>query len=129
MLKPVINILFIIAVSFAMVTACSKSGGTGNGNGGGGGGGGSTVNCSTVANKAFAADVNPIIQSSCNVPNCHQTGSTNGPGALTNYTQVFNARALIRSAVNSGLMPQGSMLTTAQKNSIICWIDSGAPNN
>jgi hypothetical protein len=26
-------------------------------------------------------------------------------------------------------MPQGSTLTTAQKNSILCWIDSGAPNN
>jgi hypothetical protein len=26
-------------------------------------------------------------------------------------------------------MPQGPTLTTAQKNSIICWIDSGAPNN
>jgi hypothetical protein len=26
-------------------------------------------------------------------------------------------------------MPQGSSLSTSQKNSILCWIDSGAPNN
>jgi hypothetical protein len=31
--------------------------------------------------------------------------------------------------VLSGLMPQNATLTTAQKNTIICWIDSGAPNN
>jgi hypothetical protein len=29
----------------------------------------------------------------------------------------------------SGTMPQNATLTPAQKNSIICWIDSGAPNN
>lgn len=123
---------FIISLFFSLalilLNACSKSGGTtGGGNGGGGGGGG--LNCANVTNKAFAADVNPIIQSRCNLSGCHETGSSNGPGALTNYTQVFNARALIRSAVSSGLMPQGSMLSTDQKNSIICWIDSGAPNN
>ncbi|HEX4875299.1 MAG TPA: hypothetical protein VFV31_01425 [Chitinophagaceae bacterium] len=90
--------------------------------------GGSSLDCSTVA-KSFATDVNPVIQASCNVAGCHATGSGNGPGALTNYTQVFNARTAIRSSVSSGRMPQGSSLSTAQKNSILCWIDSGAPNN
>jgi hypothetical protein len=100
---------------------CSKDSGGGTNN--------TTVNCSTVTNKAFASDVSPIIQTVCAVAGCHATGSANGPGALTNYTQVFNARTLIRSAVSSGAMPQGSTLSSAQKNSIICWIDSGAPNN
>jgi hypothetical protein len=98
--------------------ACSKDGDENN-----------TVDCNNVSNKSFAADVNPIIQSSCNVTGCHATGSTNGPGPLTNYTQVFNARTAIRTAVSSGTMPKASSLPTSQKNSIICWIDSGAPNN
>ncbi len=124
-MKKVVIVILLLSIVLISVT-CSKSTG---GGGGGGGGGGTTLDCSVVTNKAFAADVNPIIQSFCNVPGCHAAGSTNGPGPLTNYSQVSAARANIRSAISSGLMPQGSSLTTAQKNSIICWIDSGAPNN
>lgn len=86
-------------------------------------------NCSGPA-KTFAADVNPIIQSSCAASSgCHGIGSTSGPGALVTYTQISNARASIRSSVFSGSMPRNGTLTTAQKNAIICWIDNGAPNN
>ncbi len=107
------------------ISSCSKQN-TGNGGGGGGG----TLDCSTVTNKAFTADVNPIIQSSCAVnSSCHGSGSINGPGPLTSYTAIFNARVSVRSAVASGSMPKNSSLSTSQKNSILCWIDSGAPNN
>lgn len=87
------------------------------------------LDCSTVTNKAIAADINPIIQSTCAISSCHASGSVNGPGPLTNYTQISGASASIRSAVASGRMPQTGSLTTGQKNSILCWIDSGAPNN
>lgn len=120
MTKSLIFILFI-ALTFSIFISCSKNGSSG--------GGGTSVDCNTVTNKAFAANINPIIQSTCNQPGCHAVGSTNGPGPLTNYSQVFSARNLIRTAVASGFMPQGSTLTAAQKNSITCWIDSGAPNN
>ena len=110
------------------IYSCSKdSGGSG---GGGGGGGGTSVNCATVTNKAFAADVLPIFNTSCAVnASCHASGSTNGPGALTNHAQISANAAAIKTAVQSGRMPQGSTLSTSQKNSIICWVDSGAPNN
>jgi hypothetical protein len=86
-------------------------------------------NCSSSP-KSFAADVNPIIQSSCATNNgCHGTGSLNGPGPLLTYTQVFNARFAIKSAVASGSMPKNGSLTSAQKSAIICWVDNGAPNN
>jgi hypothetical protein len=84
--------------------------------------------CSGPA-KTFSGDVNPIIQTFCNQPGCHQPGSINGPGQLTNYTEVFNARASIRVQIEAGLMPQTGTLTTAQRNAILCWIDNGAPNN
>ena len=112
--------LLIAFIAFSIFTgiSCSKDAG------------GSSVDCSTVSNKAFNADVNPIIQASCAFSiGCHATGSSNGPGALTDYAQIFSARNNIRSAVSSGRMPQTGSLTSAQKNSIICWIDSGAPNN
>jgi hypothetical protein len=73
--------------------------------------------------------VNPIIQSSCAIATCHDASSGNGPGALTNYTQVFNARTTIQSAVSAGTMPKTGSISTSQKNSILCWIQSGAPNN
>lgn len=88
-----------------------------------------TVDCSTVTNKAFAANVSPLIQSRCAIAGCHATGSGNGPGALTTHAQISAASSRIRTAVANGSMPQGSSLTTAEKNSIVCWIDSGSPNN
>ena len=94
-----------------------------------GGGGGTTVNCTGVAN-AFAANVNPIIQSTCATDaTCHGTGSINGPGPLLTYAQISGAASLIKPAVANGTMPKTGTLTTAQKNSIICWINSGSPNN
>lgn len=123
-MKTLFYILSLLTVCFIFSISCSKSSSTA----GGGGGGGGTLDCSTVP-KSFSTNVNPIIQSTCNAPSCHASGSINGPGPITNYTQVFNARADIRSAIASGLMPKGSTLSTTQKNSFLCWIDSGAPNN
>lgn len=115
--------LLISFLTLLAAAACSKDSGSGNG-------GTTTLDCSTVTNKAWTADVSTIIQSTCATDAaCHGSGSVNGPGALTSYTAVFNARTSIRSAVSSGSMPRNSTLSTAQKNSILCWIDSGAPNN
>ena len=87
-----------------------------------------TPDCSGAA-KTFSSDVSPVIASSCAVSSCHAAGSANGPGALTNYTQVFNARSAIRTAVANGTMPKSGTLSNAQKNAILCWIDNGAANN
>ena len=88
-----------------------------------------SLDCSTVTNKAFNADILPIFQNSCATTSCHAAGSVNGPGALVNYNQIAAAASRIRTAVANGSMPQNSSLSTAQKNSILCWIDSGFPNN
>lgn len=117
--------ILVIIAAFLVIAACSKSGSGGGGNGGGGGG---TNNCSGVP-AAFSANVNPIIQASCAIATCHEAGSINGPGPLLTYTQIFNARAQIKSAVASGIMPKTGTLTTAQKNTITCWVDAGGPNN
>ncbi|MBL7745444.1 MAG: hypothetical protein JNN00_18385 [Chitinophagaceae bacterium] len=113
---PFLVIALVTTLSF--ILSCSKGGPVNN-----------TPVCDNVTNKNFTADVNPIIQTFCNKAGCHNPGSVNGPGSLINYTEVFNARSAIRPAIVSGLMPQDATLTTAQRNTIICWIDSGAPNN
>lgn len=117
-------------LTVCFIYSCKKSGGDSPGGNNTGGGGGTTYtpNCSGAAIQ-FSANVAPLIQSSCATSGCHNAGSGNGPGALTNYAQINAAKAQIRSSVLSGSMPKNSTLTAAQKNSIICWIDAGAANN
>ncbi len=88
-----------------------------------------TTDCNGPA-KSFVTDVSPVFQTSCAINSgCHATGSGNGPGPLLTYSQIFNARSDIRSAVASGHMPLNATLTSTEKNAILCWIDNGAPNN
>ena len=120
--KKICIVLIVTAVLFA----CSKSADTtaknDNSNSG-------SIDCSNVP-KSFSIDVTPIIQTKCATgSSCHGTGSINGPGELLTYSAIANAHAIIRSAVLSGLMPKNGTLTTAQKNTIICWIDNGAVND
>lgn len=102
-----------------IIVSCSKSGSSN---------GSTTVDCSGSA-KSYTSDVNPIIQSYCAVSGCHAAGSSNGPGALTTYQQVFNNSTSIRNVVLNRTMPQGTSLSSAQINAIVCWIDNGATNN
>ncbi|HEX6431683.1 MAG TPA: hypothetical protein VF008_28530 [Niastella sp.] len=87
-----------------------------------------TVDCSTIT-TTFSGTVLPLMRSSCAKPDCHASGSTNGPGALTNYTQISNVRVKIREVVASGAMPQDATFSAQQKAIITCWIDASAPNN
>lgn len=121
--------LSIVISSCILIVSCSKSGGPGTGGGGNNGGGTSFVPNCTGAAVSFSADVFPIFQTVCGQSGCHNAGSANGPGPLTTYAQITAAKALIRPAIVSALMPQGTSLSSAQKNSIICWIDAGAANN
>jgi hypothetical protein len=109
----------ILILSVALIISCSKNDP---------GGGNVNIDCTNVS-KTFATDVNPIIQTFCNQTACHDAGSSNGVGPLTNYSQISNNSAAIRSAIMAGTMPQNTTLSTSQKNTIICWIDSGAQNN
>lgn len=116
----------ISAIALLIFFSCSKGNGPVNNNNNNNN---NQLNCSGVP-KSFSADVNPVIQSTCATnATCHGSGSVHGPGELLTYTEIFNANASIRSAVASGIMPKTGSLTAGQKNSILCWIDSGAPNN
>lgn len=111
------SVVFLLISTITTIVACSK-----------GGNDEPTVDCNSIS-KTWTTDVDPIIQTYCNQPTCHNVGSVNGPGPLTNYAQVFSARNMIREAISSGLMPQNTTLNATQRAKIVCWIDSGAPNN
>jgi hypothetical protein len=118
MKNRVIKTIIVVAACVGVFYSCKKSADTTG-----------SVDCTGSA-KSFATDINPIIQISCATNSgCHGSGSHNGPGELVTYTEVFNSRSDIRTAVLTGVMPQNGTLTTAQKTSIICWIDTGALNN
>jgi hypothetical protein len=117
-MRKALLFIAILATTIGFLNSCSKSDDDTPGN----------TNCQGVT-PSFSADVNPIIQTFCNQPACHNSGSINGPGPLTNHAQVFAARTSIRDQVAAGLMPQNTTLTSAQKQTIICWVNNGAPNN
>ena len=99
-------ILLFIILSSALV-GCSLNS-TGN----------YSPNCGGTA-KSYKKDVLPIFQSSC--MQCHNN--------FGSYSAIYSDRNSINNYVSSGSMPQNSSLTNAQKDAIICWIQSGAPNN
>jgi hypothetical protein len=109
--------LFMISIVLTLIAACTKNAENGD-----------RLDCSTP--KSFLGDVMPLMQSSCSFDSdCHGAGSPSGPGPLLTYSEIFNARSAIRSAVVSGAMPKDAGLSSSEKNIILCWIDNGAQNN
>jgi hypothetical protein len=119
-MKKLLSITACIVLMVVLAIACKKDSENDSPSG--------TVDCGTIT-TTFSGTVSPLMATSCAKSGCHASGSSNGPGALTTYTQIFNARAQIRAAVASGLMPQDATFTAQQKAIITCWIDAGAPNN
>ena len=68
---------------------------------------------------SFSTTVSPIFQSYC--VSCHSNYSS--------YSQISSSASSIRSVIVDGSMPKGTSLSESQKNSIVCWIDAGKPNN
>jgi hypothetical protein len=118
-LKIKICSLLIVSV-ILFISSCSK----------GGSGTQPPVDPCAGLSFKFGADVQPIFNATCAInSNCHGAGSTNAGGPLTNYNKIFAKRVSINGQVSAGLMPQNSTLSPDQKNKILCWINSGAPNN
>ncbi len=109
--------LIIIFISVSVVVACNKTSNTSF-----------TPSCGT-ATVSYSATVNNLISSNCASSGCHSAGSRNGPGELITYEEISSNSSRIRSAIIDGIMPKGSTINSVQKNSIVCWIDAGAPNN
>ena len=57
---------------------------------------------------------------------CRASRSTNVPGALTIYQQIYSASSSIRTDATDDSKPQSSILPGSQKSSSICWIENRA---
>lgn len=85
-------------------------------------------------NYSFAADIRPIIETRCAIPECHD-GSM-GSSLDWNNFDMFQERAatgLVKFRVTHGIMPPSyspaGPLTQDQITAIACWTDQGALNN
>ena len=88
-----------------------------------------TINCSGV-NPSFSTEVLPLIETKCAInSDCHGSGSTNTGGPLTNHAQINAKAANIKSQVTNGTMPKTGTISSAQKATIVCWVNGGALNN
>ena len=101
------KLMFVLLIGLDVWTGCSKDATTTS----------YTPSCSGTA-KSYKTDVAPLIQTYCG--NCHDYGT---------YSKLYASRSSVRNMIVSGQMPQGTSLSTAQKDAIVCWMDSGASNN
>lgn len=102
------RILALVALSCTVLISCSKISNSNT----------SYMPTCTGAVKSYKADVAPIIQSYCS--GCH---------SFSTYNSLYAVRNSVSGQIESGGMPRGASLSAAQKDAIICWINSGAPNN
>ncbi len=102
------KILVIAMISLGLWTACSKISNSNS----------SYSPTCTGAAKSYKTDVAPLIKSYCS--GCHSNFSTRSSLAADGNVVGY---------IESGSMPKGASLTTAQKDAIVCWFSSGAPNN
>ena len=83
-----------------------------------------TVNAGDVS---YANDVDPIMMSTCATTDCHD--GTNNRADLTNYQGVSSWASGIKTRLLNGSMPKTGTISEEDKETVICWIDDGAPNN
>jgi len=103
------KILIIALISLGLWTGCTKVSNSNSSY---------TPSCSGKV-KSYKTDVSPIINAYCS--GCHSNFST--------YASLSADRNNVSGQIESGNMPRGESLSTTQKDAIICWISSGAPNN
>lgn len=112
--------IFTIFAAIAFIISCSKSSG----------GGGGTTSCNL--NVSFSTNIKRIIDANC--AGCHSSTTGTDPNAKAkwsydgSYSNAFAKRDLIKSLVSSGQMPQSGTLPQLVKDSVVCWVDKGAPN-
>ena len=76
---------------------------------------------------SYSNDVEPIIIGSCATTGCHVSGTARVD--LTEFDNVKSNAESIKTRVLNGSMPKNDVLTDAEIEAIVCWVDDGASNN
>ncbi len=82
----------------------------------------------------YSENIVPLVNNSCAVVGCHDANAPTTTGNFTNYTELAeraNNGEITIQVFDLGTMPQAPIdpLTDAQKDTLRCWIEAGAPNN
>lgn len=75
---------------------------------------------------SFAADIQPIIASSCAINDCH---NGNQFPDFRVFKNIHDNAANIKKLTGDRTMPDEGSLTQAQIDAIACWVDDGAIQN
>ena len=84
----------------------------------------------TPSNISYSAEVDPIIQANCAIPNCHDGSNAALPNWMDLVTVQANA-VNIKTRTKDGTMPPAGRpdLQEAEIQAIACWVDEGAQDN
>jgi hypothetical protein len=106
------KLLIILAVGL-IITSCNKN---------------EAVECDGTV-YSYSVDVAPLLNVSCNTTGCHKSGFASGD--FTTHAGVFAKvnNGSLKTRVENGSMPQDGILTLAEKQVIVCWVEAGGLNN
>lgn len=78
---------------------------------------------------SYQRDVAPIIARECSA--CHYAGSTIAKGVFSTYEQLQSGRGSVLDEVYACKMPVAPEppLTSADRSTLLTWIECGGPNN
>jgi uncharacterized membrane protein len=81
----------------------------------------------TVPPPSYATTVAPIVAAQCTP--CHSLGGVESKTPLVTVADVQKYAGSVLDQVDACLMPQGSVLTDADRRTLLTWLVCGAPNN
>lgn len=84
------------------------------------------ITCGSTT-PSYTTEVVPVLQQKC--ISCHSDAMPRGNVSLSNYTKVYTNKSATRNIFASSTVHEGVSLTTAERNTVCCWIDSNAHNN
>lgn len=105
--------IIVVASVAAGAVACTKEGTV-------------AVTCGSTV-PSYSSEVSAVMRQCCT--SCHGSGNARGGVALHSYGTLKQNSSGVRKIFTSSLSHEGVSLTTEQRNTVVCWIDNGMPNN
>jgi len=87
------------------------------------------IQCDPQEEVSYSSDIKPLLNARCNTIACHTSGFA--PGDFTTHQGIlpkFDNGSLKRRIVEQ-TMPAAFKITDAEIQTIVCWVNAGAPNN
>lgn len=85
-----------------------------------------SVTCGSSV-PSYSSEVSVVMRQCCT--SCHGAGNARGGVALHSYGMLKQNSGGVRKIFTSSMAHEGVSISTAQRNTVVCWIDNGMPNN